>query len=578
LDPYDYYSSPESKANAEARKAAMQKPQDGTTSSDEDEVPPPKKTPRPAPQSESSEGEATPPPKAPRRRKREPVVESSADEGTPAPKTPKRPPPKVNAAPKAASSSSDDSDSDDDVEVPVPQLPKTGKPAPSKSAPSKSAPSKSAPSKPAASFFEPKTSSKNRNKDANVNAIPDHLKPKRALKAPVSKPKVRYYVPGDATDEEVKIVAPPPSAKKKKADPASVLALNAYEALKKFAVRLHYGPSGRLETQTGLSGLMKAALYDANNHRLPILFYTKDTGAILDKDTLDIVAGMAFTLAIDASIEHDRFKKIRKRWEDEKEGEFFQAIVYFVAKRRNQAHAKPTNMARGISFRVFGLDIYIGDRKALAKAIRALLRNKAFLHDGKLVFDKKTKTFEWAMTAQSKKKPYACPQLVQLLSMVFMGKSKALKKSAPSPSPVKDTNNGRNSAGYDWSANVFPDATFLKKELEEGQPLPKQIPVPMMAYAAMSFELALKEWNGGICKPVALDDSNMKDIYVFHVKKLNDMPLNTRSLLLQHVYKRARAWTPIVEVEVFSGESDGAEVVHTDEALALYGSEDDHST
>lgn len=199
------------------------------------------------------------------------------------------------------------------------------------------------------------------------------------------------------------------------------------------------------------------------------------------------------------------------------------------------------------------------------------------------------------MDATSKKKPYVCPPLIQIIAMTWFGKSKALKRSKGK----------KNNSGYDWAPNVFPNATHVKKALEAGAPVPKQIPVPMMAFAATSvrlapdmshqathelnthlqLEFALKEWDQGFNRPLPLEDDNLKDIYEFHVKKLNDMSANTRSLMLQFVYREARCvlyiststpyvnchrdWAPPHVVIEISSDSD-APSVHTDEAEALY--------
>ncbi|KZV59188.1 hypothetical protein PENSPDRAFT_695354, partial [Peniophora sp. CONT] len=565
LDPYDYYSSPESKADAEARKyakVAMQKPQDGTPSSDEDDS--------------SDEDEVPPPPKKPSKSKRAAVVESSADEETttlkpqvyrgmrkpagqpaPAQSTPKppaqstpKPPvkatPKVSATPKAASSSSDsDSDSDDMVEVPVPEPKKKDKrkPAP---VPESSSDEPVPP---------PKTSSAKKSKktvDEDEDEIPEHLKPKKPIRASGTKPK-----PGSDTEEEVMVLSKP-DAKKKRVSKTSVKALNAYEKTKDYSVRVRYGPSGRMENLTGLSGTMKDAIYVARNMILPVELYTKDSGVFPDNDMQVVVCGTAFALAVAESVENDRFRKVRKRFQNKKEGDFFRAITAFCAIRLTQARGKPADIARSIIMFLFGLEQYSGNPKALKKAVLALLRHGAFIHDGEFR-EGDDRSITWHMDANQKKKQYVCKALIQLIAMAWMGKSKALKTKKKEKSL----------AGYDWAPKVFPNATYVREAPEPGEPLPKEIPVPMMAYAATSLEFSLKEWDRGTYRFSALEPANLSDIYDDHVKALKGMKPRTRSLMLQYVYREARAWTPPHTVIEISSDSE-KEDVQTDEAVGLY--------
>ncbi|KZV59907.1 hypothetical protein PENSPDRAFT_694740, partial [Peniophora sp. CONT] len=542
LDPYDYYSSPESKANAEARKATMQKPQDGTTSSDEDDS--------------SDEDEVPPPPKKkPSRRKLPPVIDSSADEDTPAPKPaakatlqrkpavqpapdavqskPKPKPTPKPAATKAASSSSD-SDSDDDVEVPVPE------------------PKKKDTRKLASIFKAPPP--KKSQKTVDEAEIPENLKPKGSMKAPVSKPK-----PGSDTEEEVKVLPTPSSKKKKKASPAHVDALNAYEKLKDFNIQLRYGPSGRVEDLDGLSPMVKDAFSYARNHLLPIQLYTKDSGVYPSKAVQAVICSTAFTLAVAKSVEDNRYKMLRRRLEDEKEVNFFTAVTYFTGQRLPQARAKPVNMARTVILVLCQLAQFSGHPRALKNAVLALLHNGAFIHDGEFKVGEH-KSVTWYMDASQKKKKYVCKALIQLIAMVWMGKCK--------PLTLKD-DKGNSVPGFDWEPKLFPDATYLKVAPAPGEPWPKQIPVPMMAYAATSIELSLKEWDRGTKRNIKLDPGTMSEMYDDHVKALNKISANTRSLLLQYVYREARDWTPPRDViDISSGSEQDA--VLTDEALGLY--------
>ncbi|KZV76144.1 hypothetical protein PENSPDRAFT_680348 [Peniophora sp. CONT] len=452
----------------------------------------------------------------------------------------KRPTPNVKAVPKAASSSSDD-DSDEDVAVPEPQPIKTSKQVQGKQIQSKLAP-----------IFKPKdATSKNRKKVADVNDIPDALKPKKALKAPVSKPK-----PGSATEEEVQIVSTSQPAKKKKKDSAAVEALNAYEKTKDFRVQLRFGSSGRVENLKGLSDMVVDAFFDARNNRLPIELYTKDDGVYPEADVLDTIYGTSFSLAIAETVERDRFKILRERFDDDTEDVFFRAVVYFVGLRRNTAIAKPVNLCRVMSQVAYGIQVYAARPKMLRKAIRALLHHKAFIHSGSLVID--DKTFTWVISAMDKKKPYCAPPISQLISMAWMGHSKSL-----------NTDKDKSSGGYDWAPSLFPNATFVKTPPGPGEPWPKEIPVPMMAFAATAVEFSLQEWDQGFKRPATLMDKNLKDTYLAHVKKLNEMGDNTRSLLLQHVYKAARNWVHDAVIEI-SSDSGEEEAVRTDEALGLY--------
>lgn len=121
-------------------------------------------------------------------------------------------------------------------------------------------------------------------------------------------------------------------SKRKKADVGVVKALNAYEKTKKYKVQLKYGPSGRVSTLTGLSQLVKDAFKNARNHQLPVQLFTKDSGVYPDKAAFLVICGTAFSLAVDPSADkNDKYRALRKRFNDALEVDFFQAVCFAVS-------------------------------------------------------------------------------------------------------------------------------------------------------------------------------------------------------------------------------------------------------
>ncbi|KZV60609.1 hypothetical protein PENSPDRAFT_671547 [Peniophora sp. CONT] len=248
----------------------------------------------------------------------------------------------------------------------------------------------------------------------------------------------------------------------------------------------------------------------------------------------------------------ERFMPAAKRAQKDKV--WVATLAKAIWPRRHQARVKPMNIGRVMMFVAFGLAVYRGKKKLMRGAINELLRHKNYLCPGRLTYNTNSGSFKYEV--EDRNKEYALEVIIQIISTSWMGQA----------DPMKD-DKGLKLPGFEFEEELFPVARFKCANADPDE-IAREIPIPMMAYAASSLERALQEWDSGTHRNIKVEYKNIKrPIYLKHVQKLNEKGERKQLILLQHIYTAARNWSSAIVIDDSESEM---EEIDADQYDALF--------